>query len=111
LPQFVARTGGPPVQKVNEVKNVPWILLSAALTILAFWIVVGHWYPNSSILLFLVTVFFLALNIGTIWMLYVAVRFEKQPLPFVFLAFIPFAFLWYYFQRVRFGKHLTRAHI
>ncbi len=37
-------------------------------------------------------------------MLYMAVRYEAQPLPMMFLAFVPYAFLWYYFERVRRGK-------
>ncbi len=42
-------------------------------------------------------------------MLYMAIRYEKHPLPMVLLAFVPFAFFWYYFERVRPGK-LVRAH-
>jgi len=36
-------------------------------------------------------------------MLYMAIRYETQPLPMMFLAFVPYAFLWYYFERVRAG--------
>ncbi len=41
-------------------------------------------------------------------MLYIAVRHEKHPLKFILLAFIPYSFIWYYFECVRPGKHLTR---
>jgi len=38
-------------------------------------------------------------------MMYMSIRYEKKPLPFVLLALlIPFTFLWYYFERVRPGK-------
>jgi hypothetical protein len=38
-------------------------------------------------------------------MMYMSIRYEKHPLPMVLLAaFIPFSFLWYYFERVRRGK-------
>jgi len=43
--------------------------------------------------------------VGAFWMMYMSIRYEKKPLPFVLLALlIPFTFLWYYFERVRPGK-------
>ena len=40
--------------------------------------------------------------IGSFWMMYMSIRHEKNPLPMVLLAiFIPFTFVWYYFERVR----------
>jgi hypothetical protein len=36
---------------------------------------------------------------GTYWMLYQAVRYEVRPFRFVLLAFVPFAFVWYYAER------------
>ena len=41
---------------------------------------------------------------GAFWMMYMSIRHEKSPLPMILLAFIPFTFLWYYFERVRRGK-------
>ena len=42
---------------------------------------------------------------GAFWMMYVSIRYEERPFPLVALAlFIPFSFLWYYFERVRPGK-------
>jgi len=60
------------------------------------------------LLVFLVVVIFAMPSIGAFWMLYMATRYETQPLPMMFLAFVPYAFLWYYFERVRPGK-LMRA--
>jgi len=34
-------------------------------------------------------------------MFYMALRYEKNPWLMILLAFIPYAFLWYYFERVR----------
>ncbi len=48
-------------------------------------------------------------NVGTLWMLYIVIRYEKRPFPLVLLAFIPYLFLWYYIQRYRSGKHSTRT--
>jgi hypothetical protein len=42
--------------------------------------------------------------VGAFWMMYMAIRYEKNPFPLILLVFIPFTFLWYYFERVRPGK-------
>lgn len=86
-----------------------WILLGLGVTGLAFWMVISPWFPQNSIVEFLVFVFFSAPALGALWMLYTAIRYEKEPLPIIFLAFVPYTFLWYYFERVRPGKHKTRA--
>jgi hypothetical protein len=42
---------------------------------------------------------------GAFWMMYMSIRHEKNPFPMLALAlFVPFTFLWYYFERVRSGK-------
>jgi len=38
-------------------------------------------------------------GIGCLWMFYQAVRYELRPLRFVLLAFLPFSFIWYYYER------------
>jgi len=39
---------------------------------------------------------------GVLWMLYQTFRHEPKPLPYAALAFcVPFAWVWYYFERVR----------
>ena len=40
-------------------------------------------------------------NIGFLWMLYQSARYELRPFSFVVLSFIPFAFVWYYFERYK----------
>jgi hypothetical protein len=85
-----------------------WALLVLGLFSFALWIVMGSWFPKNALETALVVLYFAAPNLGTIWMLYVALRLEKHPFPFVLLAFVPFASLWYYFERFRSGKHKTR---
>jgi hypothetical protein len=80
-----------------------WILLGFAVTGLAFWAIVTEG-PENPVLVSLAVVVFAASPIGAFWMLYVAIRYETHPLPMVPMAFIPFSFLWYYFERVRPGK-------
>lgn len=86
-----------------------WTFMVVVLVFAALWIVLGKWSPKTSLEMSAVVLLFVAANIGTIWMLYVSIRFEKHPFAFVLLAFVPYAFLWYYFERVRLRKHLTRG--
>ena len=59
---------------------------------------------HPGIMFALVALFGIA-PVGAFWMMYTAVRHEKNPFPLLLLAlFIPFTFLWYYFERVRPGK-------
>ena len=57
---------------------------------------------NFAVAAALVVLFAIA-PLGGFWMIYKSIRCEKKPFPIVFLAFIPFTFLWYYFERVRSG--------
>ena len=40
-------------------------------------------------------------TLGSLWMLYRCLHRERRPFPLALLAFIPYAFLWYYFEKVR----------
>lgn len=84
------------------------ILVAVALNGVMAWVVFTPGRIRDPFALFMLVILFVAPNIGTIWMLYMAIRFERHSLPFALLAFVPYAFLWYYFQRVRPKKHLTR---
>jgi len=86
-----------------------WVLLVVSLFSLAVWIVIGAWLPKTPLSTALVFAYFVAPNVGTIWMLYRVIRFERDPLPVALLALVPFAFLWYYFERVRPQKRLPRT--
>jgi hypothetical protein len=48
-----------------------------------------------------------AMNIGLLWAIYQAVRYEIYPLRFILIAFLPFSFVWYYYERYanRRGSH------
>jgi len=84
-----------------------WILFGFVVAGFAFWAIVAEG-PENPFLVSLVVVVFAASPIGAFWMLYTAIRYETHPLPMVLMAFLPFSFLWYYFERVRPGK-LTRG--
>lgn len=55
-------------------------MLIVALNSLALWIVAGPWYPKTPLLTALVVAYFIAPNVGAIWMIYVAIRYEQHPL-------------------------------
>jgi hypothetical protein len=85
-----------------------WVLLGFVVTGLAFWMVTIPQVPRDPFFMFLIVAVFAAPPIGAFWMMYMSIRYEKHPLPTILLAFIPYCFLWYYFERVRPGKHLSR---
>jgi len=78
-----------------------WVVLGLLVTGLAFWILTMPGVPHNPVLMFLIIVVFVVPPFGSFWMLYMSVRHERRPLPMVLLAFIPYTFLWYYFERVR----------
>jgi len=74
-----------------------FVVVGAALVLIA-----GNNAPaSSSLILFGFVILFAIPPVGAFWMMYQSIRYEKKPLPIVLLAFIPFSFLWYYFERVR----------
>ncbi|SRR5713101_1746846 len=90
-------------------KELLWIVVIAALNLLAYWLVIGPWCPVGQFGAFLVGAFFILSSLGGLWMMYVAVRYESKHWHFVGLAFIPFTFLWYYVERFRTGAYNNRA--
>lgn len=68
----------------------------------------GQIPESNPVVMLLLILLFASAPLGSFWMMYMSIRYEKSPLPMVALAlFVPFTFLWYYFERVRPGK-LTR---
>lgn len=89
-------------------KSLLWIMLGFAVLGSATWLVTASGTPQGPILFLLVLLFAVAPS-GAFWMMYQVIRHEREPFPLIALALlVPFAFLWYYFDRVRPGKHKTR---
>jgi hypothetical protein len=88
--------------------TVLFFAMSAAVCVFLIWSKVTQFYTTDLVDVILLFVLYGFGNVGLFWMLYVVIRYEKRPFPFVLLAFIPYAFVWYYFERYRPGKHLTR---
>jgi hypothetical protein len=88
-------------------KRLLWSAPGIALTGFAFWVVTTSvTIPPSPINLLWLGLVFGIPPVGSFWMWCMVIRYEKHPLPFVLLAFIPYYFLGYYFERVR-GKHIN----
>jgi hypothetical protein len=87
--------------------NLHWMghilafLVLLSLTAFAASVVFGTWFPQTTVAMGALIAFFVCAPIGAFWMLYDCSRREKPPFIYFLLAFIPYAFVWYYFDRVR----------
>lgn len=54
-------------------------------------------------------IFYAIHPLGAVWMAYQCIRHEARPFPIILLVLVPYAFVWYYFERVRGGKQLLRS--
>ena len=75
-----------------------WFFVGFSIAGISFWLtVVTHAHPVP-VAIFIAAV--VVATLGSFWMMYVALREEKQPWTMFWLAFVPFSSLWYYFERV-----------
>lgn len=66
--------------------------------------------PENSPIIMLGLILLLAVApIGAFWMMYMSIRYEKNPFPMIALALIPFTFLWYYIEHVRHDAESLRG--
>jgi hypothetical protein len=91
-------------------RAIAWVLSGFITTGVVFFLTTSSWFPRNTISETLVFLFFALPSIGAFWMLYVVIRKEKSPL-LIFVAFVPFGFLWYYFERFRPGQVQSRRSI
>lgn len=88
-------------------KLTPYILFGFLVLGAALLLIVRGPAPESSpSILFAFVALFALPPFGAFWMMYMAIRYEKNPFPMILLALIPFTFVWFYFERVRRGKLL-----
>jgi uncharacterized membrane protein (UPF0136 family) len=90
-------------------KTIAW----GAFFVLAVGIVLsvrqGLWEPSTAAGVAL-AIFFGVHPIGAAWMLYQVVRYERKPFPLILVVLVPYAFVWYYLERVKTGKQSLRNH-
>ena len=83
-------------------KLVLYVVAGFAVMLLAVTLVALVHDPPTGLALFALWVLFAIPTFGAFWMMYMAVRYEREPVSLILLAiFIPFTFVWYYFERVR----------
>lgn len=87
--------------KARTAVKVGWFLVLALATAFAAWVVLGPWFPQDRIVSVLVLAFFFVHPFGALWMIVRAARFEEKPWRYVALSFVPYSFVWYYFERYR----------
>ena len=85
-----------------------YFLLGAVVFCIDGWLVLGPWHPESDAALFFFVAMFALPNIGGFWMIYTVIGSERHPGRYIALVCLPCAFVWYYFERYRHGKHRTR---
>jgi len=106
----------PPNPKDPELNENEWPDLASTRVFLAWFLPMciyivfffGVWvrsalFQNTFIALFLIFFTFVS-NIGSFWMIYQAVRYERRVARYVLLAFIPYMFVWYSLVRVPLRK-------
>lgn len=95
----------PHMRGLGVAKLLLWVFSWLAVAGLLFWMIVNPDVPGKTLFVVLYTVLSAFMALGTLWMIYYSFQHEKSPWPMILLAFVPFAFLWYYFERVRTGKY------
>jgi uncharacterized integral membrane protein len=100
-------TGEPQIKSTS--RTLIWFAPTVGFYLLIFILVVtpGATRNNVAFLCLMFTYCFTS-PFGSFWMLYQSIRFESKPLKYVILSFLPYAFLWYYFERVRKRTYLGR---
>ncbi len=87
--------------------NLLTFLVLTALTLFMAWVVLGSWFPKNTLVVTSLILLFVCAPLGALWMLYDCSRIEKAPFMYFVLAFVPYAFVWYYLERVRPRKQGT----
>ena len=88
-------------------KMFVWVIVGLVVAGAAFWFVTSNGpVPAGPMSIVAIALVFGISPIGSFWMLYIVIRYEKRPMPYILLAFLPYFSLGYYFERVR-GKRLT----
>ena len=62
-------------------------------------------WPDRRLYYALISPAFIISPIGAYWALYQCVRYERRPWKYIPYLFIPFGFLWYYFERFKQVQH------
>ncbi len=89
-------------------KPIPMAIVAVFVYAIAFWAVFTPGIPNSLLLVPIGLAVFVIPPIGGWWLIYTIIRHEKRVFPIILLAFVPYGFAWYYFDRLRRGNPRSR---
>ena len=94
---------------INIISKTLIPLLIVCACILAVYVVFGDWLPKTAAAIAAIVLFFLCAPIGALWMLYDCSRQPKSSFFLFLLALVPYAFVWYYIDRVLPRSRATRG--
>jgi hypothetical protein len=77
------------------------VVILAAISLFAAWVILGSWMPQSGVEKVFPIAFFLGGPLGACWLLYDCFSHPKTPRVYLLLAFVPYAFVFYYFEHIR----------
>ena len=95
-------------------KRLAWILVAVCLSAFQIWGIIFSPsgpinFDNHPVLLGCMIAAYAGSGLGGVWMLFAIIRYERRIFPVILIAlFIPNAFLWYYFERIRPRKRIAR---
>ena len=69
--------------------------------LLVLWAFNTQWTPRNDWEVLVLGIVCAVSPLGGLWVFYQAIRYEKDLLPYLLLGFLPFSFVWYYFERMR----------
>jgi hypothetical protein len=105
----IAEVAAAEPQPKSTSRTLVWFAPTVGFYVLIFILMASPIAAKNNIVFFwLVFAYCFTSPFGSFWMLYQSIRFESSPLKYVILSFLPYAFLWYYFERVRNRTYLGR---
>jgi len=100
-----------PPNLIAALTTTGWICFFAYTTSYSVWIFVRNWlHPHPTLFeaLLIGVPYGLVYPIGTLWMIARSLRTDRHSGAFMLLAPAPYAFVWYYFERVNPNAHVAR---
>ncbi len=83
-------------------------VVAAVVSVVGFWMVFTPGIPHVPFFPLMFIAVFVLPGLGGWWLIFFVIRHEKRIFPIILLAAVPYGFAYYYFERVRMGKHKSR---
>jgi len=89
----------PPMPKAMRAEFLAWFLPTAFYYGHYVWLLLQPAILKNGMFWLSIAGLNLIANLGFLWMLYQAARYERRPSKYILLAFVPFSFAWYWVRR------------